>query len=97
MTNWKLIDAAVQLVVEFNEFSGRVETTENIRNRVLDWYNNTDVTDVEMIAAAALHGSYSPSISYKDLTAAKEYYFPSEPNKYSVGDFEKSYRDCLWM
>ena len=55
MMNLMLINETVRLIVEYNDFENIYETNENIRNRVIDWYNHTEITNSEMLAAVALH------------------------------------------
>ena len=101
MMNDKLIKEAVKIVIEIEEAEGITEQTSNIEARALDWYNNTEITSAEMLAAATLNGSYDPSISWDTLEQLTDYYFYEPENNYlqyhfSVGEIEDSYRDFLW-
>ena len=99
MTNYNLINAAVTLVNEYNEAENIFEATTIIQERVLSWYNNTDITDSEMLAAAAiLIGSYTPT-EYSEVMKAKEFLFPSplDVDYYiSISEIEMAQMDALW-
>lgn len=79
MTNMRLINDAVKLVVDLFEAEGITESTITIRTRVIEWYNKTEIIDAEMLAAAAITGSYQFGTSWNDLLSWKEFYFPSNP------------------
>ncbi len=84
MTENKLIENAVKLVVEFFEEKGISEETETIRKRALDWYNRVETLDEKVLAAAAIVGSYQAGTSLNDLLSWKEFYFPSHPIEESI-------------
>lgn len=102
MTNYALIINAAKLVAEIEEAEGITETQETIINRARGWYNNTEITSAEMLAAATLNGSYDPSISWDTLVEWTKYYFYDPEDirwsmpHFSVGEIEDSYRDYLW-
>lgn len=99
MMNTNLIDAAVSLVVAFNESEGIMEQTSTIKARVISWYNNSEIVDEEMLAAAAIVGEYTISMNWNDLLSIKEFYFPSEPIEYSnfhIGEIEEAQFDEFW-
>lgn len=77
MTNINLIEEAVRLVVDLFEAEGIAETTTSIRERASKWYNNTEITDAEMLAAATITGSYQFGTSWDELVDWKNFYFPS--------------------
>lgn len=79
MMNTNLIENAVRLVVDLFEDEGIYESTESIRKRAIDWYNNTEIVDVEMLAAATITGSYQFGTSWDELISWKNFYFPSTP------------------
>lgn len=99
MMNLMLINETVRLIVEYNDFENIYETNENIRNRVIDWYNHTEITNSEMLAAVALHGPYDPDLRYSDFVAMREFYFPSEPihtNNFHIHEIEMALDDEMW-
>lgn len=79
MMNMRLIDEAVNLVIELFEAEGIMEATNTIRTRAIEWYNKTEIVDAEMLAAATITGSYQIGTSWDDLLNWKEFYFPSTP------------------
>ena len=91
MTNTKLIESAVKLVVEFFEAEGIAETTESIRKRATEWWNYTEIVDAEMLAAATISGSYKVNTSWSDLLSWREFYFPSIPIEETLARIEGYY------
>lgn len=79
MTNMRLIEEAVKLVVDLFEAEGIMESTATIRARATEWYNRTEIVDAKMLAAATITGSYQVGTSWDDLLNWKEFYFPSTP------------------
>lgn len=79
MTNMRLIDEAVKLVIDLFEAEDIMESTTTIRARATEWYNKTETVDAEMLAAATITGSYQVGTSWDDLLNWKEFYFPSTP------------------
>lgn len=79
MTNMRLIDEAVKLVIDLFKAEGIMESTVTIRARATEWYNKTEIVDAEMLAAATITGSYQVGTSWDDLLNWKEFYFPSTP------------------
>ena len=99
MTNLKLINDAMKLVIQIEEAENIYETNDSIYHRCLDWYNHLEITDVEMLAAATLNGPYDPSLKQNDLIAAREYYFPTEPiefRNFHIHEIEEALRDEMW-
>lgn len=79
MMNMRLINEAVNLVIELFEAEGIMEATDTIRTRAIEWYNKTEIVDAKMLAAATITGSYHVGTSWDDLLNWKEFYFPSAP------------------
>lgn len=79
MMNMRLIDEAVNLVIELFEAEGIMEATDTIRARAIEWYNKTEIVDAEMLAAATITGSYHVGTSWDDLLNWKEFYFSFTP------------------
>ena len=82
MVNCKLINEAVDLAIEHYEVNGRVCDSYNIRRRVQDWYNHSDIADAEILAAAAIESEYECGADYDTILAWKEFYFPETPIEY---------------
>lgn len=99
MMNWNLIYRAVDLVVFIEECENIYESDETIETRVLNWYKNTNITTPETLAALALTSDFNPLLSDSDIAAARECYFPTEPqylNNFHIHEIEESINDELW-
>ncbi len=100
MMNTRLIEDAVKLVVELFEYEGISESTATITERATDWYNHTDITNDEMLAAVTIYGKYNSSLSWPELEKIKEFYFPScpiEADHFHIGEIEMAQADMEWM
>lgn len=100
MMNMRLIENAVRLVVELFECEGIYESTVTITERAINWYNHTEITDEEMLAAVTISGRYDSSLSWKELERIKEFYFPSCPiemDHFHIGEIEMAQNDIGWM
>lgn len=82
MMNTNLIESAVNIVVNFFEAEGINENTSTIRERVTEWYNKTDITDAELLAAAAITGHYEIGITLDDIISYAKFYFTSCNDKF---------------
>lgn len=110
MTNWKLIEKSIKLVIDLFEAEGIMEDSKVIVHNVMTWYNKTDVTDAEMLAAAAISGPYRFGTSWDELIDLKEFYFPADLEKfgnpaheeelmldsYSIEEIESAQNDFLY-
>lgn len=97
MKFYSAVENAVKLVSDILEANHITETTDSIRSKVYSWYNNSDICDPETLAGCALNGYYYPEATYKDMLAAKDYWFPQDPHECaSVWDIELSMRDIAW-
>lgn len=99
MTNMRLIEDAVNLVIEYNEAEQIYETTEVIKARAMEWYNKTEIVDTEMLAAAVLTGDFDPGMTWREIEEARAFYFPCEPIElcnYHIGEIEASLYDAMW-
>lgn len=100
MKFYSTVEKAVKLAVDILEINHIMDSTENIRARVYSWYENSDVTDPEVLAACALMGiKWFPEATYETMINAKEYWFPTEPyyyNETSIWDIEAAQQDILW-
>lgn len=101
MTNWKLINDVVKSLTEIYEAEHIVETKAAIEKRVIEWYNHTDITDEQMLIAAAWLGTYDPSIKYEEIEDARdalflEIYIPLEYTEIHIGEIEAAINDSRW-
>ena len=70
-------------VCNYYEAEGIMESTGKIAEQVNSWYRNTDITDVEMLAAAVMeYGFYTSLPDYNKLLWNKENYYPTIPIEY---------------
>lgn len=99
MTKYTTAETAITLVIENFEINHIACDTKCIRNRVYDWYNNSDVTDPEMLAACALEGmDWFPGATYKLMLEMKERWFPKDPcDEIFIGDIEMAQADMAWQ
>lgn len=74
MLNWRLINEAIRLVVEYFESEGIMETTSTIEQRAIWWYNYSEIVDAEMLAAVVI--TDDRTMNWEDMVAEKEFYFP---------------------
>lgn len=80
MGKYTAAETAISLVIENMEINYIACDTASVRNRVYSWYNNSDVTDPEILAACALEGKdWYPGATYQDMLDAKNYWFPKNP------------------
>jgi len=98
MKRYATVEAAVVLAVETLETNHITCNTECIRAKVYSWYNNSDVTDPEVLAACALEGmDWFPGATYKLMLEMKERWFPKDPyDEIFIGDIEMSQKDTQW-
>jgi len=98
MKTFSTVEAAVLLVVENFEVNQIVCDTNCIRNRILTWYEHSDVTDPEVLAACALEGKdWYPDATYEDMLNAKEWWFPKNPyDEISIWEIEEAQNDIKW-
>ena len=99
MKTYSTVEAAVQLVIDTLEANYISSNTECIRNRVYSWYNHSDVTDPEILAACALEGKdWYPGATYQDMLAARDLWFPQDHNpEFAIWEFEASEHDAVWQ
>lgn len=99
MTNYRLINEAVKLANMQLESNGIMETNKTLFKRALVWYNNTEITDAETLAAVTLSGHFHSSVRYNDIIAIKEFYFPTVPVEYTeipIWEIEAAQHDAMW-
>jgi hypothetical protein len=102
MRTYKAVEDAVTLVSDILEANYKVADNHSIRQRVLTWYEHTDIADPQMLAACALTGrDWFPAARYKWMLAAKEEWFPQVPldcceNSISVLEMKEVADELLW-
>lgn len=96
---YSTVENAIALVIKNLEANHIAYDTECIRNRVYSWYNHSDVTDPEMLAACALMGQdWYPEATYEDMLDAREWWFPRySDDEISVWEIEAAQHDAMWQ
>lgn len=95
MMNNTLIENAVTLASRYSNID-----KNELRVNVINWYNNTDFTSDEVLAALAIEGSYKKMsfsdidkiiLAFKMLIEYDEYY-----NNFSIEEIEMAQNDYLF-
>jgi hypothetical protein len=89
MINYSLIEQATKLVQDFYEAEGIYESSKITREKILDWYEHTDIKDAQTLAAASISGYYRMGTISKELEDLKEFYFPSTPVYETIQNIDK--------
>ena len=76
MTNIKLFQTAINKANEYCENHNITSDYMSLYSRISDWYNHTDITDPEMLAAVALEFTSYIMLPYDVLIKVTEMYFP---------------------
>lgn len=85
MTNTKLIEATMKKIETFFKLEG-FPLTLDLKAKAENWYNYTEITDAETLAAVTLSGDFKPGITIKEIEQIKEFFFPHTPPKYILYD-----------
>lgn len=93
--NKKLYEEVFKTVVDAFEFEQIFMDNKTIDRRITDWYNHTDYTDVETLAALVMGSEYKASITCDEVEEMKEFFFPSNPHHFelSIAEIEMSLHD----
>ena len=75
MTHYSTVEKAVELANNVLEASGIMMGNDTLRSRVFSWYNHTDVTDPEILAACAIFGYYDSDYTYDDMLKDRDFWF----------------------
>ena len=78
MKIYTTVKHAIDLVIDTLEHNNKHIPYECIYERVQNWYNNTDVTDPEILAGCALFCDFYKDVTYADMLYMKEWWFPTE-------------------
>lgn len=100
MVNMNLINEAVKLAAHLFEQEGVAVNNEAIEKSAKEWYNHTDITNAEELAAAVWIGEYSPKLTYENILGLKEMLFPTEPlemQNFHIGEIEEALNDAEWQ
>lgn len=92
--NKKLYEEVFKTVVDAFEFEQIFMDNKTIDRRITDWYNHTDYTDVETLAALVMGSEYRASITCDEVEEMKEFFFPSHPRfELSIAEIEMALHD----
>ena len=95
-TNLNLLLEATELVNEFLEAENIHMANSDIMERAKEWYDHTEITDAETLAAVVLYGDFDPSIRIDDIEKLKQLYFPSEPFEIHIEEIMMALKDDDW-
>lgn len=99
MMNMRLIAETVKLVNSYLEAENIMVSNQIIETQAKDWYNHSEIVEVEMLAAAVMnYGSYKPGTTWNELEQLRVFYFPDsfvENSKcgYDENSYEKLARE----
>ena len=92
--NKKLYEEVFKTVIDAFEFEQILMDNTTIDRRITDWYNHTDYTDVETLAALVMGSEYRASITCDEVEEMKEFFFPSHPHfELSIAEIEMALHD----
>lgn len=90
MINNNLINESIKLVENYFKANHITVNSNTIRKRVENWYCNSDIADAEILAAVAIESDYEP-MSYDEILAKRDYYFPEvsiDVHNIHIGEIE---------
>lgn len=99
MMNTNLIEITVKMVTDYFETEGITESTVTIKTRAERWYNHTEITDAQTLAAVVMSGDFEPGITIKEIQQIEEFFYPSIPPEYTeihIAEIEEAERDSFW-
>lgn len=98
MKTYMTAEYATNLAIDTYEAEGIMINTNIVRQIVYEWYENTDITDPEVLATCALEGiHYTPTIDYMDILLLRDLYFPAEPyDNISIYEIEAAQYDAMY-
>lgn len=99
MTNTKLIEATMKKIETFFKLEGfplTLDLKTSFKEKVENWYNHTEITDAETLAAVTLSGDFKPGITIKEIEQIKEFFFPHTPPEYIPYDGDMMIKKIKW-
>lgn len=80
MRRYPIVEKAATLALKLAKANGMNETFDTLLIRIYSWYENTDITDEEILAACGLMGRpYFTKATYEDMIDARKWWFPHDP------------------
>ncbi len=98
MKTFTAVEQATNLAIQLFEANYITINYASVKDCVFSWYNNTDITDPEILAACALEGkNWFPGATYQQMLDAKEQWFPQNPyEEFSIWEIEAAQYDMIW-
>lgn len=79
MMNWALINSAVEVAYDYLIGEQVYESHQILQQRAINWYNNTEITDVTTLAAVIISGDFQYGITFVEIQSIKNFFFPPYP------------------
>ena len=73
---FKTVEAATELAFQTAQEMGLSYSKDSLKLRIYNWYDNSDVTDIYILAGCALCGSYFQNATYDDMLTLADRWFP---------------------
>lgn len=99
MTNTKLIEATMKKIETFFKLEGfplTLNLKASFKAKAENWYNHTEITDAETLAAVTLSGDFKSGITIKEIEQIKEFFFPHTPPEYILYDGDMMMEEIKW-
>lgn len=98
MKVYSTVENAVELAVMIYEANHTMTNTETIRKQIYSWYNHTDITDAEALAACAIEfGYWNPNVTLDEIKIAKNEWFTENPfDAFSIEEIEAAQHDIRY-
>jgi hypothetical protein len=107
MTNYTLIQNAIDLTLKYYEAEGIFEPTSIIERQTFSWYHHTDIADARILSAAVLaFGDFNQAITYPQIIDAYHFFYSCDEEReaasrasgfdISIYEIEEAQRDAIY-
>lgn len=96
---FKTVEAATELAMEVVREEKLNKTREMIHERVYNWYVNSDVTNIFILAGDALCCDYFKNATYHDMVILADKWFPAQCDEIDITpiwEIEAATADTRW-
>ena len=95
---FKTVEIATELAMEVVKTEKLNKTYDMIHERVYNWYVNSDVTDVFILAGDALCCDYFKEATYNDMILLADKWFPAQcdEDETPIWEIEAATADTRW-
>ena len=96
---FKTVETATELAMEVVREEKLNKTREVIHDRVYNWYVNSDVTDIFILAWDALCCDYFKNATYHDMVMLADKWFPAQCDEVDttpIWEIEAATADTRW-